>query len=36
MAAVRGNEISDVSLAEATASHRPVPSGWIEAGRTVA
>jgi 6-phosphofructokinase 1 len=36
MAAVRGNEISDVSLEEATASHRRVPSGWIEAGRIVA
>lgn len=36
MAAVHGNEISDVSLEEATASHRPVPSGWIEAGRIVA
>ncbi|MDH4102469.1 MAG: 6-phosphofructokinase [Thermoleophilia bacterium] len=36
MAAVHGNEISDVSLEEATASHRPAPSGWIEAGRIVA
>jgi 6-phosphofructokinase 1 len=36
MAAVRGGEIVDVSLEETTKSHRPVPAGWIEAGRTVA
>jgi 6-phosphofructokinase 1 len=36
MAAVRGNEIVDVSLEEATKPHRAVPAGWIEAGRTVA
>jgi len=36
MAAIHGNEIADVSLEEATAAHRPVPSSWIEAGRIVA
>lgn len=36
MAAVRGSEIVDVPLAEATRPHRAVPPGWIEAGRTVA
>jgi ATP-dependent phosphofructokinase / diphosphate-dependent phosphofructokinase len=36
MAAVRGNEIVDVSLAEAVAERRTVPRSWIEAGRVVA
>jgi 6-phosphofructokinase 1 len=36
MAAVRGNEIGDVSLEDAIATRRGVPSGWIEAGRIVA
>ncbi len=36
MAAVRGNEIVDVPLAEATAARRDVPRAWIEAGRVVA
>ncbi|HXF98770.1 MAG TPA: ATP-dependent 6-phosphofructokinase, partial [Gaiellaceae bacterium] len=36
MAAVRGNEIVDVSLEEATRERRAVPPGWIEAGRVVA
>jgi 6-phosphofructokinase 1 len=36
MAAVRGNDIVSVPLAEATGSRRDVPSGWIEAGRVVA
>jgi phosphofructokinase-like protein len=36
MAAVRGNEIVDVPLAEATAERRDVPRAWIEAGRVVA
>jgi hypothetical protein len=36
MAAVRGNDIVDVPLEEATKPHREVPRGWIEAGRTVA
>jgi 6-phosphofructokinase 1 len=36
MAAVRGNEIVDVSLEEVTGAPRPVPPAWIEAGRVVA
>jgi len=36
MAAVRGNEIVDVSLEEATHGRRTVPASWIEAGRVVA
>ena len=36
MAAVRGNEILDVPLADATSSLRSVPLAWIEAGRVVA
>jgi 6-phosphofructokinase 1 len=36
MAAVRGNEIVDVSLDEVTQAPRPVPPAWIEAGRVVA
>ena len=36
MAAVRGNEIVDVSLEEATEGRRTVPPAWIEAGRIVA
>ena len=36
MAAVRGDEIGDVSLEDATATRRGVPAGWIEAGRVVA
>lgn len=36
MAAVRGNEIGDVSLQEATAMRKGLPPEWIEAGRIVA
>jgi ATP-dependent phosphofructokinase / diphosphate-dependent phosphofructokinase len=36
MAAVRGNEIVDVSLEEATRERRTVPWGWVDAGRVVA
>ena len=36
MAAVRGNEIVDVPLADAVAARRDVPRAWIEAGRVVA
>jgi 6-phosphofructokinase 1 len=36
MAAVRGNEIVDVPLAEAMGERRTVPPAWIEAGRVVA
>jgi phosphofructokinase-like protein len=36
MAAVRGNEITDVSLEEATLGRRPVPQAWIESSRIVA
>ena len=36
MAAVRGNEIVDVPLAEAAGARRDVPRTWIEAGRVVA
>jgi ATP-dependent phosphofructokinase / diphosphate-dependent phosphofructokinase len=36
MAAVRGNEIVDVPLAEAIDARRDVPRAWIEAGRVVA
>lgn len=36
MAAVRGNEIIDVPLEDATGSLRTVPPAWIEAGRVVA
>jgi 6-phosphofructokinase 1 len=36
MAAVRGNEIVDVPLEDATGTRRQVPSAWIEAGRVVA
>lgn len=36
MAAVRGNDIVDVLLAEAAGTYRSVPAGWIEAGRVVA
>ena len=36
MAAVRGNEIVDVSLEEATRARRSVPPAWIEVGRVVA
>ena len=36
MAAVRGNEIVDVPLAEAMGERRSVPPAWIEAGRVVA
>jgi ATP-dependent phosphofructokinase / diphosphate-dependent phosphofructokinase len=36
MAAVRGNEIVGVSLAEATEGPRTVPEAWIRAGRVVA
>ncbi len=36
MVAVRGNEVGDVPLEEATHARREVPSAWIEAGRVVA
>jgi 6-phosphofructokinase 1 len=36
MAAVRGNEVVDVALSEATQARREVPRAWIEAGRVVA
>ena len=36
MAAVQGNEITDVSLEEATEGRRTVPPEWIEAGAIVA
>jgi 6-phosphofructokinase 1 len=36
MAAVRGSEIVDVALEEATRERRSVPSAWIEAVRVVA
>ena len=36
MAAVRGNEIVDVPLTEATAARREVPRAWIDAGNVVA
>jgi 6-phosphofructokinase 1 len=36
MAAVRGNDIVDVPLAEAVAARKEVPRGWIEAGSVVA
>jgi phosphofructokinase-like protein len=36
MAAVRSNEIVDVSLAEAARDYRAVPAEWIAAGRVVA
>ena len=36
MAAVKGIEIADVSLEEATRARRSVPPGWIDAGRIVA
>jgi 6-phosphofructokinase 1 len=36
LAAVRGNEIVDVPLSEATDARREVPRAWIEAGRVVA
>jgi 6-phosphofructokinase 1 len=36
MAAIRGNEVVDVPLAEAAGRNRPVPPGWIDAGRVVA
>jgi 6-phosphofructokinase 1 len=36
MAAVRGNEIVGVSLAEATQERREIPAAWIEAARIVA
>ena len=36
MAAVHGNEIVDVPIAEATGALRTVPPAWIEAGRAVA
>jgi 6-phosphofructokinase 1 len=36
MAAVRGNEVVDVELSEATQARREVPRAWIEAGRVVA
>ncbi|MCE3287205.1 MAG: 6-phosphofructokinase [Gaiellaceae bacterium] len=36
MAAVRGNEIVEVPLEEATAAPRSVPRAWLESGRVVA
>jgi 6-phosphofructokinase 1 len=36
MAAVRGNEVVDVPLADAIGARRDVPRAWIEAGRVVA
>jgi 6-phosphofructokinase 1 len=36
MAAVRGNEVVDVPLADAVDARRDVPRAWIEAGRVVA
>jgi ATP-dependent phosphofructokinase / diphosphate-dependent phosphofructokinase len=36
MAAVRGNDVVDVSLEEATRAPRPVPDDWIAASRVVA
>jgi phosphofructokinase-like protein len=36
MAAVRGDDILDVPLAEVAGTHRSVPSDWIESGRVVA
>jgi 6-phosphofructokinase 1 len=36
MAAVRGNEVVDVPLADAIEARRDVPRAWIEAGRVVA
>jgi phosphofructokinase-like protein len=36
MAAVRGNDVSDVPLAEAAGTRKSVPPGWIDAGRVVA
>jgi len=36
MAAVRGNEIVDVPLADAVDARRDVPRAWIDAGRVVA
>jgi 6-phosphofructokinase 1 len=36
MAAIRGNDVVDVPLADAAGRNRPVPAGWIEAGRVVA
>ncbi len=35
MAAVQGNEITDVPLAAAVATRRPVPTSWIDAGQVV-
>ena len=36
MAAVRGDDIADVPLAEAAGTRKSVPAGWIEAGSVVA
>jgi hypothetical protein len=36
MAAVRGMEIVDVSLEEATRERSPVPQAWVAAGGVVA
>jgi phosphofructokinase-like protein len=36
MAAMEGEEAVDVSLEATTRPHRPLPPGWIDAGRTVA
>jgi 6-phosphofructokinase 1 len=36
MAAVRGDDIVDVPLADAAGKHRSVPADWIETGRVVA
>jgi len=36
MAAIHGNDVTDVALAHAAGRNRPVPDGWIAAGRVVA
>ncbi|HEU4355508.1 MAG TPA: ATP-dependent 6-phosphofructokinase [Actinomycetota bacterium] len=36
MAAIRGNDVVDVPLADAAGRNRTVPEGWIDAGRVVA
>jgi 6-phosphofructokinase 1 len=36
MAAIHGNDVTDVPLAEAAGRNRAVPPGWVETGRVVA
>ena len=36
MAAIHGNDVTDVPLADVAGRNRPVPDGWIAAGRVVA